>query len=95
MNPGIKNNVYFLGMRSDISAILKLIDLYVVSSKSEGVSLSIPEAMASGIPVITTNVGGNQEVIIKGQCGFLVPPGQPEIMAHEILKALSNEHLSN
>lgn len=83
--------VKFLGMRNDIGDILNSLDLLVVSSKREGLSISILEAMSMRVPVIATNVGGNSECIIDGETGLLVPPEDPGALSQAILKGLSNK----
>jgi sugar transferase (PEP-CTERM/EpsH1 system associated) len=70
---GLKQNVRFLGMRSDVPELLKLMDIFVLPSIFEGVSNTILEAMAMGLPVIATNVGGNPDLIEDGETGILVP----------------------
>jgi len=64
--------VKFLGQRKDVHKILNLIDIFVLPSFSEGLSIAVLEAMASSIPVILTNVGGNSEIIQKNRCGIII-----------------------
>ncbi len=78
---GLQDTVKLLGFRDDIPDILTLIDVYVCSSISEGLSLSILEAMASARPIVATQVGGNSELIIDNENGFLVPSGDSEALA--------------
>jgi sugar transferase (PEP-CTERM/EpsH1 system associated) len=73
------------GERSDVPAILRGLDCFVLPSLSEGVSNAILEAMASGLPVIATNVGGNGELVEAGRSGELVPVGGVEAMAQSIV----------
>jgi glycosyltransferase involved in cell wall biosynthesis len=80
---GIANRVRFLGHREDARRWLAGCDVYANSSTSEGVSLTILEAMAAGLPVIATNVGGTPEVVTE-DCGVLVPPREPEALADAI-----------
>jgi glycosyltransferase involved in cell wall biosynthesis len=68
-------------------------DLFILSSHSEGCSISLLEAMASGKPVIATRVGGNPELVLEGKTGFLVPPAEPEKLAEKIIFLLKNEDL--
>jgi sugar transferase (PEP-CTERM/EpsH1 system associated) len=87
------NRVHFLGARKDVPEILRGLDVYVLSSQSEGMSNTILEAMASGRPVIATAVGGNPELVVDGETGLLVPPNDPEAMAAAITKLLRESEL--
>jgi len=77
----IESSVHFLGPRSDVPAILSALDVFVLPSLMEGISLTLIEAMASGLPVVTTRVGGNPEVVVDGDTGLLVPVGDAEALA--------------
>jgi len=90
---GLENRVLFLGHREDVNLLLGLMDLFILSSHSEGCSISLLEAMASGKPVIATRVGGNPELILDGKTGFLVPPAEPEKLAEKTIFLLKNEDL--
>ena len=70
---GIKSRTRFLGERSDTEALLNALDIYVLSSLSEGMNLTLLEAMSVGLPIVATAVGGNGEIIDDGKTGFLVP----------------------
>jgi glycosyltransferase involved in cell wall biosynthesis len=70
---GIASTVTFAGYRSDVRAVMPAFDVYLNCSNYEGVSLTILEAMAAGLPVIATPVGGNPEVVVDHETGFLVP----------------------
>jgi len=91
---GIEGNVAFWGMRTDIPDLLKEFDVFVQPSLTEGISLTILEAMAAGLPVVATNVGGNPEVVLEGQTGFLVPSQNPKAMAEAILKFHADKNLA-
>lgn len=69
---GMTESVFFLGARNDIRNILSICDLFVLPSLSEGISISLLEAMSMKVPAIATNVGGNAEVIENGETGILV-----------------------
>jgi glycosyltransferase involved in cell wall biosynthesis len=86
-------DVIFAGARFDIPDLLNIMDIFVLSSISEGISLTLIEAMASGLPIIATDVGGNPEVVVSGETGFLVPPKEPVLMAERIQQLLNNEPL--
>jgi sugar transferase (PEP-CTERM/EpsH1 system associated) len=72
------------GERADIPEILRAFDLFVLPSIAEGISNTILEAMASGLPVVATHVGGNPELVEQGRTGMLVPPSDPAAMAEAI-----------
>jgi glycosyltransferase involved in cell wall biosynthesis len=72
---------HFLGERHDIPQLLQTFDVFVLSSRWEGFSLSVLEAMASRLPVIATRVMGTAEAVIDGENGYLVPPGSPQALA--------------
>jgi len=69
------------GERDDIDLILRRLDLFVLPSKAEGISNTILEAMASGLPVIATNTGGNPDLVVSGKTGMIVPCENPDEMA--------------
>jgi len=72
------------GERSDIPELMRSMDLFVLPSLGEGISNTILEAMASGLPVVATRVGGNPELVIEGRIGTLVPAADPEALMHAI-----------
>lgn len=78
------------GERDDIADILRGLDLFVLPSRAEGISNTLLEAMATGLPVIATSVGGNPELVIDGVTGCLVPPNDPEAMADALIVYLEN-----
>ena len=77
--------VEFLGERHDVAELLADAAFYVTSSLTEGVSLTLLEAMAVGLPVVATAVGGNPEVVVDGVTGRLAPAGDPEALANAIV----------
>jgi len=81
---GLVDFINFLGFRRDIPAILTDIDIFVLSSLSEGTSLTLLEAMAAGKPVVVTNVGGNPAIVHDEVNGLLVPPAKPTALADAI-----------
>lgn len=89
----IGSNVRFLGMRQDVPRLLSVLDVFVLPSLSEGLSLALLEAMASGRPVVATRVGGNPELIDQGQTGFLVQPEDSRDLATHLVKLLSNAEM--
>lgn len=91
---GITDRVVFLGHRSDIADLLAVSDLVVLPSLYEGLPLAVLEAMAAGRAVITTRVGGVEEVVTEGQNGVLVPPAHPAALAAAIRTLVRDPELS-
>jgi glycosyltransferase involved in cell wall biosynthesis len=81
----VEDAVRIMGYRSDVRSLLPGLDLYVNSSISEGISLTILEAMAAALPVVATRVGGTPEVVLHQATGLLVEPRLPEGMADAIV----------
>jgi len=80
----VASSVRLVGQRNDARTLLGAFDVYVNSSTSEGVSLSILEAMAAQLPVVATRVGGTPEVILDGSTGMLVPARSADALAHAL-----------
>jgi glycosyltransferase involved in cell wall biosynthesis len=90
-NLNLAKQVIFFGKQQQVGNYLSLFDISVLSSiDHEGCSNSILEAMALGKPVVATDVGGNSELVIPGENGLLVPPGEPEALAEAVLSLLSD-----
>lgn len=87
---GLHDNVNLLGFREDIPEILNALDIYVMSSLSEGTPLSILEAMASGVPIVSTNVGGIKRIIEDGMNGSLVDAKNPGQLADAIIELIKD-----
>ncbi|GFE82159.1 glycosyl transferase family 1 [Steroidobacter agaridevorans] len=90
---GIAARVKFCGPRKDIPELLKLLDLYVLPSKWEGLPMVILEAMAAGCPIVATDVGGNSSAVVDGVTGALVPPQNPGALADAIIRLLDSPDL--
>jgi glycosyltransferase involved in cell wall biosynthesis len=86
----ITPRVHLLGQRDDVDRILRAADLFCQSSLSEGLPLAIIEAMAWGLPVVATRVGGVPELVQDGATGHLVPPGDSEALAAGIRRIHAN-----
>jgi len=89
----VNDNVFFLGPRLDMPEILKLLDIYVLPSLWEGLPMVILEAMASGCPIIATDVGGTGTAIQNGSNGSLVKAKDAQELSMEIIKLLHNKEL--
>ncbi len=86
----LQNNVHLLGQVDNVPTLLSRASLAVLPSVTEGLSLTLMEAMARGLPVVATKVGGNPEVVEQNQTGLLVPPSSPEELAKAILTILKD-----
>jgi glycosyltransferase involved in cell wall biosynthesis len=85
---GVADSVYFLGDRSDVHELLQGLDIFALSSLSEGYSMALLEACAVALPIVATSVGGNGEIVRDGATGLLVPPSDLEAMAGALLSLL-------
>jgi glycosyltransferase involved in cell wall biosynthesis len=86
---GVSEHVKLLGFRDDVPSLLRAMNVFVLPSLSEGLPLSILEALALEVPVVATNVGGIPEVIEDRVTGFLVPPASPQLLADRIAEAIT------
>jgi glycosyltransferase involved in cell wall biosynthesis len=84
----ISRRVMFLGARQDVPECLAALDLFVLPSLNEGMGLALVEAMAMGLPVVATRVGGIPDVVREGETGLLVPPGDEKALALAMLSLL-------
>lgn len=92
---GLMNDVIFTREQKDINKFLSIMDIFVLSSLSEGFGVSILEAMAETKPVVVTSVGGAPEIIKDGINGFLVPPRSENLMAEKVLSILNNKETAS
>ena len=90
---GLGKAVIFVGARSDMHSILKCFDIYILPSLWEGLPMVLLEAMAAGVPIIATDVGGNHSAIKHSFNGSLIPPKDPVAIYKEINKLLSDKTL--
>lgn len=91
----LADRVLFLGNRTDIPQLLSAVDIFVLSSQYEGTSLSLLEAMASGKPIVATDVGGNSALLQHGRTGLLVPADDPDAMAAALMTLITDRQASH
>ncbi len=84
------NHIQFLGTRQDIPDLLAASDLFVLPSLWEGLPMALVEAMASGLPIVATDVSGSRQAIQSGETGILVPPGDADELVEAITNLLTN-----
>jgi len=99
-NLGLAGRVVFLGERKDVSELMQGMDLFVLPSIAEGISNTILEAMAVGLPVVASRAGGNRELVAEGENGFLFSIGDDRELASIIVDYINKpemrlEHGSN
>lgn len=85
---GLADAVHFLGDRSDVRELLQGLDVFVLSSVSEGYSMALLEASATALPIVATDVGGNREIVQHGVTGRIVPARDADALAQAILDLL-------
>jgi glycosyltransferase involved in cell wall biosynthesis len=87
----VSDRVHFLGRRNDVPSLLMAMDLYVMASHEEGSSNALLEAMAAGLPIVATDVGGNREALDDGRAGLLAPPHDPAALSQAIGKLIADD----
>ncbi len=86
----ISNRFHIMGANGDVVSFLRSIDIFVMPSLKEGFSNALLEAMAVGVPIIATAVGGNPEAIEDGESGILVPPGDHSAMRQSLMSLIDD-----
>jgi glycosyltransferase involved in cell wall biosynthesis len=86
----LRDRIRLTGYRSDAGRLTQCLDLFVLASFSEGTSMALLEAMATGVPAVVTAVGGNPEIVLEGETGWTVPSGATEALATAIGDAASD-----
>jgi len=92
---GIADRVHFPGYRENLLPVYATFDFFVLSSRREGLPNSILEAMAMGVPVVTTDVAGAKELVLDSQTGYVLPQGDVQGIAHALLRLAGNETLTH
>ncbi|MCB1671169.1 MAG: TIGR03088 family PEP-CTERM/XrtA system glycosyltransferase [Gammaproteobacteria bacterium] len=86
----LQDSVWLAGDREDIPELLRALDLFALPSLAEGISNTILEAMASGLPVVASSVGGNPELVQEEQTGLLFPAGDEEALTHALNRLIDD-----
>jgi glycosyltransferase involved in cell wall biosynthesis len=84
---GLRDRVRLTGFRGDARKLIGCMDLFVLSSFSEGTSMALLEAMMAGVPVVVTGVGGNPEIVVDGESGWVIPSNSVDALAAAILES--------
>ena len=90
---GIGDRLILTGLRRDVPALLNGMDIFVITSKWEGLPRVLPQAMATGLPIVATEADGSAEAIRDGENGFLVPRGRSEIVAERLAALVDDPDL--
>ncbi len=91
---GLQHLAWLPGERNDVADVMRGLNLFALPSLAEGISNTILEAMACGLPVVATAVGGNADLVQEGVTGFIVPPGDPAGMAAKLVELAKNAEIS-
>ncbi len=91
---GLTDRIFFMGVRSDVADILRVVDVFTLTSVSEAASITLLEAMAAGRPVVVTAVGGNPELVRDGVDGLLAPRGDAPAIAACLTRLLRDADLA-
>ncbi len=89
----LENRLCLLGQRDDVPDLLRMMDIFVLSSCSEGMPNAVMEAMAAGLPCVVTDAGDCHRLIRDGENGFVVPIGNDELLAARIMQLAQDEAL--
>jgi glycosyltransferase involved in cell wall biosynthesis len=87
---GLDGVVTFTGFRSDVAQLLTALDVFVMASLWEAMPLALIEAMAAGRVIVATDVGDNRRILADGQCGLIIPPGDPDAIVAGVERALGD-----
>jgi glycosyltransferase involved in cell wall biosynthesis len=87
---GVRGRLVFVGEQEDVAPFVDAMDVFVLPSLTEGLPLTVLEAMAVGKPVVGTDVGGISEAVRHGETGFVVPPRDPRKLAEALIGLLGD-----
>jgi glycosyltransferase involved in cell wall biosynthesis len=87
---GVCGQVLFAGARADVAQLLPALDIFVLPSLTEGLSIALLEAAAAALPIVATAVGGNPEIVRHGETGLLVPPANGAALQEAVCQLLSD-----
>ena len=90
----LSNRVQLLGNRDDVPKLLKTADIFLLPSRTEGMPNALLEAMAAGLPVVTTDIPSCREVVQHEKTGLLVPVGEPQEISKALLLCMGNQDLA-
>lgn len=90
----VNDRIKFIGLRFDLPEIYPLFDVFLLTSFTEGISVTLLEAMASGVPAVVTDVGGNREIVLDGKSGYLVPVNDDGLLAQKVVAVLRDADLA-
>lgn len=90
---GVHDHLIFTGFRTDIDRVYGALDVSALTSLSEGFSVTLLESMRHGVPIVATDVGGNPELVVDGETGYLVPPRDPPAFAAAVVRLLRDAGL--
>jgi len=91
---GIKDHLILTGLRRDVPELMATFDIFALSSLWEGLPRVLPQAMATGLPLVATATDGSVEAVVDGVNGLLVPPGEPEKLGQALLRLLNDPALA-
>ena len=90
---GIADYVWMTGSRNDVAELMAALDVFILPSKAEGISNTILEAMATALPVVATDVGGNAQLVVDNETGFIIPSEAVSELADRLQQYVGDENL--
>lgn len=93
LQAGLQDTVFLLGFRKDVERLMQSLNVFLITSKTEGLGTIVLEALAAGVPVVATRAGGIPEMIIDGETGLLAPIGDDNTLAQSVLRIFTDTAL--